>query len=65
MWMFAARQANDWDHTAALLAKIHNVNVTKSSDTITPAACNPYRNDEPPIVKFSEIKRRRGISRGR
>ena len=62
--MFQARLAGEWDHTAALLAKLHNVNVTKSSDTITPAACNPYRQQEQPTVKFSEIKRRRGISGG-
>ena len=38
------RAMHDWDHTARLLQKIHNMMQTKSSDVITDASLfNPIR----------------------
>ena len=61
--MYEARLASDWDHTAEMIAKIHNVNCTKAGDTVSSAQLNPFRKYIAPTTTFAEIKRRREESR--
>jgi len=42
--MALGRRRDAWDHTAKIVAKVHNVNCTKKSDQVDPAELNPYRN---------------------
>jgi hypothetical protein len=41
--MGRAKQKDEWERTSWLLAKIHNVNCTRSSDTVEPSEVNPMR----------------------
>ncbi len=50
--MTVARQKSDWDHTAGLLAKIHNVNCSARSSMVkNPDELNPYRQAREPIAE--------------
>jgi len=42
-----------WEHTAWLIAKLHNVNCTKKSDLVMPDDVNPYpkRRQKRPVPK--------------
>lgn len=44
--MFRSHQRDAWDHTAAIIAKLHNLQCVRKSDTIMPAEVNPYRQPE-------------------
>ena len=41
--MYQAQQLETWDHTAVIVAKIHNANCTKKSQLVKPATEHPYR----------------------
>ncbi len=42
--MTEARQVSEWDHTAAILCKIHNLAASDKSETESdPCKFNPYR----------------------
>jgi len=45
--MVTARRMARWDEVSALIAKIHNVNCTKESQTITPDQVHPLRRSRP------------------
>jgi hypothetical protein len=45
-WMARGRQTDDWDHTARLLAKIHNVNQVSEESLLRPIDFHPFYDDE-------------------
>lgn len=56
--MAEARLQSEWDRTASLLAKIHNVNCSKTSDMIRdPAALNPLRAPKVPKMSLKTVRK--------
>jgi hypothetical protein len=64
--MTEGKQRADWNHTAAVLAKLHNVNCAKKSDLKTPADFHPFekaKERESKPVFVSKEKQRKILKR--
>lgn len=56
MWMLHGQRKESWDHTANVLAMLHNVNCMDASSRITPLDAHPYRRkaqSEDTAIKIS------------
>ena len=42
LWMADGKRKDAWYHTAAIIAKVHNVNCSKKSELKKPTAFHPY-----------------------
>ena len=40
--MGKGKSKDNWNHTSAIIAKVHNVNCTKKKDLIKPEEINPH-----------------------
>lgn len=52
VWMAEKRRSADWDVGASIIAKIHNVNCVKRTDTIRPEDIHPFA-PKPPRIELS------------